>query len=144
MSTVTAATDVLQDVHTATNDALEGYREMSSRARPDIEPTIGRLVELHERHAAEQAALLSADHDADVGDTSVQGSVNKAVVIVRDWFTGLDRDTLPAVRQGEEALLGKYTKALADGGLTGQSRITSLLREQMSEIEQVISHLPRD
>ena len=40
-------------VHTATNDVLNGYREMSARAKPDIQAVIRRLTDRHEQHAAE-------------------------------------------------------------------------------------------
>lgn len=81
-------------VHTATNDVLNGYREMSARAEPDIQAVIRRLTDVHELHAAEQAAELLRFRAAGKDDSSVQGTMNKVVVILRDWLSGLDRDTL--------------------------------------------------
>lgn len=65
---------------------------------------------MHERHAAEQEAELVRLRDAGKDDSPLQGTVNKLVVILRDWVADLDRDALPAVRKGEEALRDEYKK----------------------------------
>lgn len=78
------ASAALHDIHTATNDVLKGYREMSARAQPDVQTVIRRLTDMHERHAAEQEAELARVREAGKGDTSVQGTLNKVVVILRD------------------------------------------------------------
>lgn len=139
----TAATAALQDVHTATNDVLEGYREMARRAQPDVRPVIDRLVALHQRHAGEQAALLAPRSGAEVGDTSLQGTVNKAVVIVRGWFTDIDRGTLPAVRKGEQSLRETYERALRDGDVPADHAAATLLRTQLADLEREIAALPQ-
>ena len=140
----TRAIDALHDVHTATNDVLKGYREMLARAQPEIQAVIHRLTALHERHAAEQAAELVRLRDADKDDTSLQGTVNKVVVVLRDWLAGLDRDALPAVRDGEESLRMEYDKALRDAQLSGHSSIAALMTSQMNAISSEIAQLPRN
>ena len=95
------ASDALHHIHTATNDVLEGYREMCLRAEPEVQTVVRRLTDMHERHAAEQGGELARLREAGMGDSSVQGSVNKVVVILRDWLSAIDRDVLPAVRDGE-------------------------------------------
>lgn len=139
----TSVTDALHDIHTATNDVLKGYREMASRAQPDIQPVVSRLIDLHQRHADEQAAALARLREEAVGDTSFQGTVNRAVVIMRDWFTDLDRDVLPAIRQGEEALRDEYTKALRDEPVAAHGPVGSLLKTQLQAVEHEIASLPR-
>ena len=139
----TQAIDALHDIHTATNDVLKGYREMSARAEPDIQPVIRRLAALHERHAAQQAAELVRLRDAGKDDTSLQGTVNKVVVVLRDWFTNLDRDVLPAVREGEEALRKQYDKVLDEGQLSATPFVAALLRTQLDAINTEIAHLPK-
>ena len=138
------AIDALHDVHTATNDVLKGYREMLARAEPDIQAVIRRLTDLHDRHAAEQAAELLRLRDAGKDDTSLQGTVNKVVVILRDWLSDLDKDVLPAVRKGEESLRDEYAKALRDGRVAGHAAVAALLQAQMEAIEREIASLPRD
>ena len=139
----TQASDALHDVHTATNDVLKGYREMSERAEPDVQTVIRRLTDMHERHAAEQRAELGRLREAGNGDISVQGTVNKVVVILRDWLTGIDRDVLPAVRDGEESLRKEYVKALQEAEVAGHSSVATLLKTQMDAISGEIARLPK-
>ena len=138
----TQAIDALHDIHTATNDVLKGYREMSARAAPEIQVVLRRLTEMHERHAAEQTAELVRFRDAGKDDSSLQGTVNKVVVIVRDWLTNLDRDALPAVREGEESLRDEYGKALQDPEVSGTPAVAALLKTQMAAINSQIDQLP--
>lgn len=139
----TRALDALHDVHTATNDVLKGYREMSARAEPDILSVIRRLTEMHDRHAAEQAAELVRLRDAGKDDSSLQGTVNKIVVILRDWLSDLDRDVLPAVREGEESLRDEYDKALRDVQVSGHPAVAALLKTQRTAIDAEITRLPQ-
>jgi Domain of unknown function (DUF2383) len=138
------AIDALHDIHTATNDVLKGYREMSARAEPEIQMVIRRLSHMHERHAAEQAAELVRLREGGKDDSSLQGTLNKLVVILRDWLSNLDRDALPAVREGEESLRDQYVKALQDGQVSGHPSIVALLKTQMDSINSEIARLPQD
>jgi uncharacterized protein (TIGR02284 family) len=140
----TEAIDALHDIHTATNDVLKGYREMAARAQPDIQAVIRRLTDMHERHADEQANELVRLRDAGKDDSSLQGSVNKVVVILRDWLANLDRDSLPAVRDGEESLRKEYANALRDGQFSAQPSVAALLQRQMNSIDAEIARLPQD
>lgn len=138
------ASDALHDIHTATNDVLKGYREMSARAEPDVQSVVRRLTDLHARHAAEQGAELTRLHVAGTGDTSVQGTVNKVVVMLRDWLSDIDRDVLPAVRDGEESLRKAYVEALQDAEVAGHPSVATLLKTQMDTINGEIARLPKD
>ena len=142
MSTVTI--DALHDIHTATNDVLKGYSEMSARAKPDIKTVMLRLTAMHVRHAAEQSAELARLRDAGKADSSVQGTVNKVVVILRDWLADLDRDALPAVRDGEKSLRDKYDEALGDAEVRNDAAMFALLTRQRMEINGEIDRLPVD
>lgn len=138
----THAIDALHDIHTATNDVLKGYREMLARAEPDIRPVIQRLTEMHQRHAVEQVAELARVREAAKDDTSVQGTVNKVVVMLRDWLSNLDRDVLPAVRDGEESLRKEYDEALRHDAVRAHASIAALLGSQRTAIDQEIARLP--
>ena len=138
----TRAIAALHDIHTATNDILEGYREMSARAEPDIRAVVARLTQMHEQHSAAQAAELARLRESGSDDASLQGTVNKVVVIVRDWVTHLDKDVLPAVRQGERALSVEYDKALHDEQVCGDPVVAALLKTQMDSIDSEIARLP--
>lgn len=137
------AIEALHDIHTATNDVLKGYREMSARAEPDIQPVVQRLVDVHERHAAEQQAELTRLRDAGKDDSSLQGTVNKVVVMVRDWVSDLDRDALPAVRDGEKSLRDKYEKALGERQVSEHDTVGALLKTQMADLTSEIARLPK-
>ena len=143
------AINALHDVHTSTNDVLKGYREMAARAEPEIQTVIRRLCELHQRHAAEQEAellrLRGADGGAGAGqdDSSVQGTVNQVVVMLRDWLSNLDRDVLPAVRSGEEALQDEYKKAMQKMQVQEDSAVVALLQTQCDSIAREIALLPK-
>ena len=138
------AIDALHDIHTATNDVLKGYSEMSARAKPEIQMVMRRLTDMHERHAADQSDELARLRETGSDDSSVQGTVNKMVVILRDWLANLDRDALPAVRDGEESLRNKYDEALSDIQVSDHPSVSVLLKTQMSEINGEIERLPKD
>jgi hypothetical protein len=138
----TRALDALHDIHTATNDVLKGYREMLARAEPDVQAVIRRLATLHERHATEQSTELARLREAGTDDNSLQGTVNQVVVILRDWLSDIDRDVLPAVRDGEESLRDEYDKALVDADVSANSSVTTLLRAQRDAISSEIASLP--
>lgn len=142
-TTRSEAIDALHDIRTATNDVLKGYREMTERAQPEIRQVIHRLTGMHERHVAEQSAELARLRDAAQDDSSLQGTVNKVVVILRDWLSSLDRDVLPAVRQGEESLRDEYDKALREAPVAGHHAVASLLRTQRDAINAEIARLPQ-
>jgi hypothetical protein len=139
-----SAIDRLHDVHTATNDVLKGYREMLARAKPDVQPVIRTLTDMHERHAAEQATVLQRLRDESKDDSSLQGTVNKVVVILRDWVSDIDRDVLPAVRDGEASLRAQYDKALDEEEVAADPSVAGLLRKQRAEISDEIERLPQD
>ena len=137
-------TETLHDIHTATNDVLKGYREMQARAQPDIQAVIARLTDMHQRHAAEQAAELARLAESGKDDSSIQGAINKAVVVMRDWVSDLDREVLPAVRMGEESLQSKYKDALEDSDLQNNPSVRALLANQLAAISGEIAQLPED
>ena len=139
----TGAIEALHDVHTATNDVLKGYREMEERAQPDIQAVIRRLTDMHQRHAAEQESELVLLRDGRRDDSSLQGTLNKVVVILRDWLSNLDQEVLPAVRKGEESLLGEYDKALKHPEVQEQPSVIALLKKQHDCIGSEIVQLPQ-
>ena len=136
------ATKSLHDIHTATNDVLKGYREMQARAEPEIQAVITRLTDMHQRHSVEQKAELARLRETGKDDSSIQGAINKAVVVMRDWVSDLDRDVLPAVRMGEESLHDKYKDALEDSHLQSNPSVRALLASQLDAISREIAQLP--
>ena len=136
------AIEALHDVHTATNDVLKGYAEMQARAEPDIQIVIARLLAMHRQHEGEQSAELTRLQASIEGDTSLQGSLNKAVVIARSWVSDLDHEVLPAVREGEESLSQKYKNALEALIAPRDDAVLEMLRKQHAEISRELARLP--
>lgn len=128
------ALEALHDVHTATNDVIKGYKTMLERAEPEIVPTIRQLSDMHQRHASELAGQIKLSGGSGHDDSSLQGKVNQAVVIMRDWLAGLDRDALESVRDGEESLRDAYTDALDDLAADAQPSVRMLLNAQHADI----------
>jgi len=133
----------LHDVHTSTQDVLKGFRTMLERAEPEIRPTVQALTDLHSRHAQEQEREMHRLGESGADDTSFQGSANMAAVIVRDWVTGLDRNSLSAVRQGEEALRDRYVEAMDEMGVGAAGPTRTLLTQQHVDICNQIAKLPK-
>lgn len=76
----TTPQDALHQVHTATNDVLEGYRTMIDRAEPEIQEIVLELTAMHTRHASDlKARLLTLGHTGE-DDTSFRGTMNKVAV----------------------------------------------------------------
>ena len=132
------AISALHDIHTATNDVLKGYGELEKRAQPDIQAVIRRLSDLHRKHAAEQQAELLRLQEAVQDDTSMQGTLNKVVVMVRDWVSDLDHEVLPAVRDGEESLSQTYKNQVAGLDATKDHDVIALLSAQHAAISEQI------
>lgn len=139
----TLAIDALHDIHTATDDILKGYREMLARAEPEVHGLILRLTEMQEKHAEEQAAELARLQESAESDKSAMGTVNKWVVILRDLFTDIDREVLPAVRDGENFLSSQYDDALSSMQESDRPYIASMLKVQREQIQAEISRLPQ-
>jgi len=99
---------------------------------------------MHQRHASEQTAELLRLRDAGHDDSSLQGTVNKVVVVLRDWLSDLDRDVLPAVRKGEESLRDEYKKALDALRTQQDPAVVALLKTQCDSIDSEIAKLPKN
>lgn len=138
----TTTQTALHDVHTAVNDILAGYETMEERAEPEILVTIRNLREMHREHAAEIVQRLAELGETTGDDASFRGSVNKAVVTMRDWVSDLDADTLPFVRDGEERLLGIYEEAIAESERGGDVDSSRLLTNQRDQVRDWKNQLP--
>jgi hypothetical protein len=98
---------------------------------------------MHKRHASEQETELAILSESGSDDSSIQGTINKVVIAVRDWISDIDQDVLPAVRMGEESLLEKYNKALDDSQFRDHPSILTMMATQLEEIGNEISKLPK-
>ncbi|MCF7701709.1 DUF2383 domain-containing protein [Loktanella sp. M215] len=80
----TDTSQVLHTIHTASNDILSGYDTMVERAEPEILPIIEDLQRMHRHHATQLENWLERFSETGVDDDSFRGTVNQAVVTIRD------------------------------------------------------------
>ena len=136
------ARSALQQVQTGIKDVLAGYETLADRAEPEILPIVGDLKSMHYRHLADlEARLGRSGQQADDG-ASLRGSVNKAVVALRDWMSTLDRNALSFVRDGEERLMSIYDDAIRDLPAAEDPENHRLLTGQKQEIGDRVRQLP--
>lgn len=133
--------EALHQVHTATNDVIEGYDTMLERAEPEIVATLADLTELHRRHASEQFRRLEELGQDPDEDTSLRGTMNSVVVTLRDWVTGLGEGSLDAVERGERALRDIYDDAMDNWPAAGDRETLVLLERQSRDIGDQIDRL---
>ena len=133
----------LHQTLTATNDVLQGYDTMLARAKAEIVSVIADLTTMHRRHAnALEQRLATLDESGD-DDESLQGTMNAAVVTLRDWLTGLDESSLDAVRRGEKALLDIYDDAMTDWSSLDDPETAAVLETQFKEISEQSARLAK-
>ncbi len=140
----TDTSQVLHTIHTATNDILSGYDTMVERAEAEILPIVEDLQRMHRDHATQQENWLARFSETGADDESFRGSINQAVVTIRDWISGLDEDSLTAVRDGEQKLMDIYDATMADWTVDGDTDISDGLTKQFGEIEDKVEELPAD
>jgi uncharacterized protein (TIGR02284 family) len=104
----------LEKLHARLRDVDHGYQEALEHAEPDVAPSLLQMQVLHREDADHLRSHLSQLH----GDASKEGSwmtpVQEAVMDVRAWLTGIDKNVLPAVIRGERSLLELYDDAVKE------------------------------
>lgn len=134
----------LHQARTGITDVLEGYETLADRAEPQIRPVIDDLRTLHQRHATDLDRRLSGLGEATDAHASIQGTVNKVVVTLRDWVSTLDDDVLAFIRDGEERLADIYRDALTGWSAGDDTETARLLEDQRREIEEKARQLPAE
>ena len=104
----------LEKLHARLRDVIHGYQEALEHAEADVAPSLLQMQALHREDADHLGSHLSRMH----GDASKDGSwmtpVQEAVMEVRAWLTGIDKNVLPAVIRGERSLLELYDDAIKE------------------------------
>ncbi|PWK52760.1 DUF2383 domain-containing protein [Silicimonas algicola] len=131
----------LHQTLTATNDVLQGYDTMLPRADAEIAGVIAELTTMHRRHANALEQRLAALGESGEDDGSLQGTMNAAVVTLRDWITGLDESSLDAVLRGEKAVMDIYDDAMTDWSSSDDPETAALLGTQFKEISEQVARL---
>lgn len=105
---VEAYLDELSAMHVRHVDASSGFKAAVEKADEAMVPVLRELMSMHDAFARELGDLLRAHDRAPNSDGSWMGYVHEAVVTVRNWITGLDRDIIPGLLNGERMLLDRY------------------------------------
>ena len=133
-------------LYVALVDAIKGYNTMFEKAEPELISSLTPFSALHQRHATELSAILHDNGVMPAEDGSIMGMVHETVVSIRAMFGDLDLDALPAVIDGEDALVAVYQDTLDDIAATrdvqlngNTSPLAERLKSHMFELQSAIS-----
>ena len=130
-----ARLDLIAKVHTSVLDTVSGFDKMVEKAEPSFKQTAQDFLTMHSRHAGVLAAYLAQAGRVPDDDGSFFGTINRAVIEARSWFTDVDRDVMDRVAEGEENVLATYSEA-RDAGQTIEAN--AMLTDQMAEITALL------
>ena len=132
--------DLIAKVHTAVLDTISGFDKMVEKAEPSFKPAAQDFLTMHSRHEGVLSAYLAQAGRVPDDDGSFFGTINRAVIEARSWFTDVDRDAMDRVAEGEESVLDTYAEA-RDAGQTIEAN--AMLTDQMAEISELLrKHRP--
>jgi hypothetical protein len=107
--------DLIADVHTHVLDTISGFDKMVEKAEPAFKATAQAFLTMHSRHETELAGYLAQAGREPDEDGSFFGTVNRAVIEARSWFTDIDEDAMKPVADGEKRVIDSYEKACEVG-----------------------------
>jgi uncharacterized protein (TIGR02284 family) len=129
--------DQLTSLHTAAIDARNGYQEALEDAEGrGLTPLFRDMIALHDRHASELGAALTAGGQKPDEGGSFMSTVHRTIMSVRSLFDGLDESVLPGLIDGEERNVSKYDDALKLGFPSAPS---GQLTQQRAELVEKIA-----
>lgn len=128
--------DRLAEIHTRVLDTINGFEKLIDKAEPDFIPVAKAFHDMHTRHERDLAEyLLKAGRDPEQ-DGSFFGSVNKAVIEMRSWFSDIDHNVMDQVKEGEKHVLEAYQEA-RDSAQTVEAN--SMLMRHTEEIDRLMT-----
>jgi len=129
----------LSSLHTAIIDAREGYGKAIEKAEdPAVLERLRAVDRLHEAAHADIHRILSGQGEVADDETSLMGTVHKAVVTARSAILGLDEASLSAFASGEDNNLQAYDDAIAQLANPGERAILQKHRDALaSEVAQM-------
>jgi uncharacterized protein (TIGR02284 family) len=132
--------DDLETLHARLIDAIAGYAEGADLAeKPDIVDLFTRLRDMHGRHAEALATVLVQRGVQPDDDESLLAVVHKSILRIRSIVTGLDRDVIPGIVDGEERIAEIYDRVLTT--LAHDPTLTGLLSAQRQDITAMIAEM---
>ena len=132
-----AALDALETLHNRTVDVLAGYETMIGKAEPEFRSIPERFRDLHGRHSAAIAALLTAGGRTPDADGTFMSTVNRTVVSLRALFDDIDEDSMKQIENGEQNVIKAFDDALSQNQTTdARSALSSMRQELVGLIDQ--------
>ena len=120
-------------------DAAKGYETGRDMAKPEIEPLLAELAEMHQA-MADQAARILADHGGEPdSDGSWLSWVHRGVMTARGLFDGVGEDALGGLIDGERRVLDQIKTVLGQDLWSDEER--RILIGQRDRIEATIARL---
>lgn len=119
------ARDAIAHLHVLLVDAVEGYEEGVDLAEDaEVRALFSDLRDRHRAHAEALAAIVRDAGGAVDQDGSALQYVHKAILRVRSAVTGLGKNVLPSIQDGEERLLTAYDETIAAAGAAPEAAAT--------------------
>jgi uncharacterized protein (TIGR02284 family) len=133
------STQRLASLHTSAIDARNGYREAVAKAEgKGLTPLFTEAANLHDKHAAELAGLLTERGEAPDGDGSFMSLVHEGIMDMRSLFGGLDESVLPGLIDGEKRNIASYDEAVEEA--RGDAK-QGLLRQQRTALSTFVDKM---
>ena len=133
--------DALSKLHTRSVDARQGYDTMLAKAEPEFRPVVRQFHDLHSRHAAALAQIITVLGGAPDQDGSFMGTVNRTVVSLRAVFDEIDEDVMDAIRDGEERILEDFETALTKSTAQPWHDDVAQMRDEVLGLLEATRHL---
>ena len=106
--------NALLALYDRTVDSVKGYAKMVEKAEPSFRDTAEKFRALHARHAEDLTRLLADVGVQAVGDGTIMGTVNQAVVSFRAFFDNIDEDVMDQIRSGEDWVVKAFDAAITE------------------------------
>ena len=122
----------LINLHTLSVDTRRGFEKMVEKADPSFLPIAQRFVALHTRHVARLDVMVREMGAVPDAAGSVMGTLNRAVVALRAVFDAIDADVMVQIRQGEDAVLEAFDRAISTSLPQGHVQALTQMRTELS------------
>lgn len=128
--------DRIAEVHTRVLDTVQGFEKLIEKAEPGFLPIARTFLDLHTTHARELALYLSSKGRDPHDDGSFFGTVNKAMIEMRSWFSDIDHNVMDQIKEGEKHVLDAYQQA-REGAQTVEAN--AMLMRHADEINTLMT-----
>lgn len=128
---------LLHDLHTRLVDMLDGFDKMLEKAEPEFLGVAADFRGLH-RGQAERVCGMLAELGEDGGsDGSILGTVNRAVVEMRSWFTEIGPNILDGIVDDEKRLIGDFDAVIAaSASVERRGRLDRMIGETVTLLQR--------